>query len=290
MKNSNQSQKFIPSGSISSFEDELKDGERFRFGENWKQLLSVLNEKRIFEAELSLKQMLEIDNMQGLKFLDVGSGSGLFSLAAKQLGASVHSFDIDPSSVWCTNEFRSRYFPKDENWVVERGSVLDSNYLKSLGEYDIVYSWGVLHHSGDMWKALKNIVQLVIPGGKLFIALYNDQGILSNIWKLVKRSYNYLPKVCKPIILYPVGLLVWGPIILKDFLKFQPFQSWKSYYHSRGMSPWRDVVDWVGGYPYEVAKPKDVISFYEQYGFSLQTYIPIGKGSGNNQYVFIKNL
>lgn len=85
-----------------SFEYEIKQGEQFRFGKNWKRFLYSLNEERIIKAERSLKQMLCIDNLEGKSFIDIGSGSGLFSLAARRLGARVYSFDSDPQSVACT--------------------------------------------------------------------------------------------------------------------------------------------------------------------------------------------
>ena len=100
--------------------------------------------------------MLEMDDLTGKTFLDIGSGSGLFSLAARRLGAKVHSFDFDSNSYGCTMELRKRYFDGDGNWKVEQGSALDRNYIESLGKFDIVYSWGVLHHTGAMWTALEN--------------------------------------------------------------------------------------------------------------------------------------
>src|SRR5215218_10420474 len=129
---------------------EVSRGERFKFGENWSRFLSLLNEERITEAEGSLKKMLDTESLEGKTFLDVGSGSGLFSLAARRLGAKVRSFDFDPQSVACTRELRRRYFAEDKDWVVEQGSALDQSYLGTLGTYDVVYSWGVLHHTGEM--------------------------------------------------------------------------------------------------------------------------------------------
>src|SRR5437763_14715558 len=122
--------------------NEVAAGQRFEFGKNWAAFLSVLDEERIAKAEESLKEMLEVETLEGKTFLDIGSGSGLFSLAARRLGARVHSFDYDSSSFACTQELRNRYFPGDPNWRVEQGSALDAEYLRSLGSFDIVYSWG----------------------------------------------------------------------------------------------------------------------------------------------------
>src|ERR1019366_2023181 len=162
--------------------DDIKQGNRFAFGENWRSFLTMLDEERIRSAEDSLKLMLEVIDLKGKTFLDIGSGSGLFSLAARRLGAKVHSFDYDPQSVSCAIELKRRYYPDDTNWQVEEGSALDQRYLASLGRWDIVYSWGVLHHTGAMWPALRNIAPLVLRGGKLWIAIYNDQGPLSRYW------------------------------------------------------------------------------------------------------------
>ena len=152
---------------------EITDRERFAFGENWRRFLAILKEKHIQQAEDSLRRMLEISDLRGKTFLDVGCGSGLFSLAARRLGARVHSFDYDPESVGCTQELRQRYFPQDPDWRIEEGSVLNNNYLAGLGHFDVVYSWGVLHHTGAMWRALENVAGSVARGGKLFIAIYN---------------------------------------------------------------------------------------------------------------------
>lgn len=113
---------------------------RFAFGDNWARFPTVLDDERIEEAERSLREMLQVERLDGKRFLDIGSGSGLPSLAARRLGAKVHSFDYDPQSVACTVELRRRYFPEDTHWVVERGSALDGSYLESLGTFDIVYS------------------------------------------------------------------------------------------------------------------------------------------------------
>ena len=270
---------------------ETARGDRFEFGKNWSQFLELLDENRIREAEESLKQMLDVDSLEGRSFIDIGSGSGLFSLAARRLGARVHSFDYDPHSVACTAELRKRYFSNDSEWKVEEASVLDQKYLDSLGTFDVVYSWGVLHHTGQMWKALENVHRLVAPGGKLFIALYNDTGSQSSRWKWLKKTYNRLPSVLR----VPYTLIVIAPDEVKSLARSvltlnlgSYFKSWSQYDRRRGMNRWRDIVDWVGGHPYEVSTPDEIFDFYTARGFVL-TKLNCGRvGLGCNQFVFRK--
>ncbi len=265
---------------------EIAAGERFAFGKNWQQFLSVLNDERIRMAEASLCDRLEVTGLRGRSFLDVGSGSGLFSLAARRLGARVHSFDYDPQSVACAEELRRRYFPSDPDWTIEQGSALDTSYLTSLGKFDVVYSWGVLHHTGAMWQALDNVAAQVRPQGKLFIAIYNDQGRISERWRWVKQSYNRLPPALRFLVTVPVLVhLQWRPAV-KDLLRLRPFHSWRTYGQDRGMSAWRDLIDWVGGYPFEVAKPEAIFDFYRKRGFTLTRLATCGGSLGCNEFVF----
>jgi 2-polyprenyl-3-methyl-5-hydroxy-6-metoxy-1,4-benzoquinol methylase len=263
---------------------------RFPFGRNWARFLADLNEGRIAAAEASLKEMLELTDLGGRSFLDAGSGSGLFSLAARRLGAvRVHSFDFDAESVACTRELKRRFFPDDPEWTIEQGSVLDAEYLGGLQRFDIVYSWGVLHHTGAMWEALDNVCDLVGPGGQLFIAIYNDQGSASQRWKAVKLAYNRSPLPIKLCLVLATGCYQAGRgmarrllslrnplVVLRDLGGMAP----------RGMSWWHDLVDWVGGYPFEVAQPEAVFDFCRGRGFALRRLKTAGGGVGNNQFVF----
>src|SRR6266480_2060921 len=138
---------------------EVRRGERFEFGKNWRQFFST-------------------------------SAAAAASTALLPAAWDVRSFDFDSNSVACTKELRRRYFPNDDHWVIEQGSVLDHDFLTSLGEFDIVYSWGVLHHTGAMWQALDGVKELVKPGGQLYIAIYNHLGEVTDGWRKVKRTYN----------------------------------------------------------------------------------------------------
>lgn len=226
--------------------EEVSQGERFQFGANWEAFLDTLDDERIHVAEHSLKEMLDLDDLTGKRFLDIGSGSGLFSLAARRLGAKVHSFDYDPKSVGCTRELKKRYYPNDDNWIIEEGSVLDENYLVSLGKFDVVYSWGVLHHTGDMMRALNNAMIPVSDQGILFIAIYNDQGISSRFWKQIKKTYcsGWMGKmlICSVFIpFFTLQSIAIGLIKYKN-----PIWQFSNYKNNRGMSIYHDWTDWLG--------------------------------------------
>ena len=271
---------------MTNHRQEVARGERFAFGENWARFLSQLTEARIQTAEQSLGTMLAVSDLRGLRFLDVGSGSGLFSLAARRLGARVYSLDYDPQSVACTRELKNRYSPDDPNWTISEGSALDVPFLSSLGSFDVVYSWGVLHHTGAMWTALENMIPLVCPGGRLFIAIYNDQGTISRRWLAVKKAYNGLPAALRFLITWPVFIHFWWKPFVKDVLAGHPGRSLSTYREQRGMSPWRDVVDWVGGYPFEVASPEEIFAFYRDRGFQLANLKTCRGNLGCNEFVF----
>lgn len=258
----------------------VHDPARYEFGRNWQKFLSTLNEARVEEAIASLRAMLKTDDLRGKTFLDVGSGSGLFSLAARRLGARVFSFDYDPQSVACTETLKRSFCPGDSAWHIERGSILDSEFVSRLGAFDVVYSWGVLHHTGDMWKAMDAAARLVRDGGRLFIAIYNDQGWISRYWTAVKRLYNtgIAFRLLMTVVHFPYLFL--GRFALRALTGRLNLE--------RGMSLWYDMNDWLGGYPFEVAKPEDITRYFNNRGFSLVTLVTRGNRNGCNEFIFQK--
>jgi 2-polyprenyl-6-hydroxyphenyl methylase/3-demethylubiquinone-9 3-methyltransferase len=263
---------------------ELRNGKRitknrqFAFGRNWSAFLRTIDESAIAGAVQSLRDLVDHESIDGRSFLDVGSGSGLFSLAARRLGATVMSFDSDPLSVACTLELKQRCYPEDSGWRVQEGSILDEHYVAALGQFDVVYSWGVLHHTGNMHAAFDNIAQTVARGGRLCLAIYNDQGRISRYWAFVKRTYNrgafYRCVIVAMHAPYLLGLrylyrAVTGRLVLE-----------------RGMSLWHDMIDWLGGSPFEVAKPEVVILYFKEKRFTLEKLRTCGGRMGCNEFVF----
>jgi SAM-dependent methyltransferase len=263
--------------------------DRFSFGENWTEFARLLDDERIDAAKASLTSMLHSDGLDGRSFLDIGCGSGLFSLAAVRLHAArVHSLDFDADSVACSLAVREAFYPTADNWHVERGDITDSEYCASLGSFDVVYAWGVLHHTGALWQALDNTCNLIAPGGSLFVSIYNDQGSRSRRWRKIKRLYNVVPRAFR----VPYALTVSAPGEVSTAARrlvrgrlAEYLSSWREP-GPRGMSRWHDLIDWVGGHPFEVATPDEVFRFCRDRGLSLTELTTVGGGSGCNEFVF----
>lgn len=260
---------------------------RFAFGENWSSFLAEIDQPRIAEAEKSLQWLLGRESLDGLRFLDIGSGSGLSSLVARRLGARVYSFDDDPRSVECTAMLRNRFFPGDPDWVVERGSILDREYLQKLGQFDVVYSWGVLHHTGAMDEAIENASRLVAAGALYVFALYRKTR-LCWFWMLEKQWYCQ----ASPRAQFAARGFYLTLMRLAFALLGRDFNAYVTNYRGqRGMDFGHDVHDWLGGYPYESIRPASVAEKLSRLGFEavrskVRPYSLGLFGSGCDEYVY----
>jgi len=266
---------------------------QFSFGKNWKEFLKSYDAERLDQACRSLSDFLGQNKLSGKSFLDIGCGSGLFSYAAYSLGAArVVSFDIDPYSVECCKQLRGLAHDPP-SWAVQQGSILDKTFIENLETYDIVYSWGVLHHTGKMWEAVENAMTLVSPDGYLYIALYNKivgrngrPSWIHEFWLTIKKTYNKYPWVGR-YIFEPAAVSAYLVMLL--FMRMNPYKYVREYKSHRGMS-WRtDATDWLGGYPYEFAAVDEVFSFVRSYDPSFQLInIKTTSGRGLNWYLFKK--
>ncbi|MDQ1239178.1 MAG: hypothetical protein QG577_1363 [Thermodesulfobacteriota bacterium] len=269
------------------------DKKTYSFGKNWQTFLKSYDEERLRHAALSLRDFLGISDLKNMSFLDIGCGSGLFSYAAHHLGASrVVSFDIDPFSVECCL-YLHRMSGSPSTWTVREGSILDKELMHGLGKFDVVYSWGVLHHTGRMWDAIANSVDMVTPSGYLYIALYNKilarhgkASWIHDFWLRVKKSYNRHPWL---------GAYVLEPAAMAAYLAMviargeNPYSHVKNYKSHRGMS-WRtDATDWLAGYPYEFATVEEVFLFVRSCAPDLELInIKVTGGRGLNWFLFKK--
>jgi 2-polyprenyl-6-hydroxyphenyl methylase/3-demethylubiquinone-9 3-methyltransferase len=201
----------------------------------------------------------------------------------------VCSFDYDPQSVGCTRELRRRFHPDCESWEVFQGSALDRSFLASLGRFDVVYSWGVLHHTGKMWDALGAVAERVKPGGLLAVAIYNDQGLRSRLWLKVKQIY------CSGILGRFAVCFLFMPYFAATGLGYDllvrqnPLARYRRH-TARGMSVTRDWFDWLGGLPFEVAKPEQIFRFYRERGFELLDFTSVAGRVGCNEFLFRRTV
>ena len=183
----------------------------------------------------------------------------------------------------CATELRARHFPDDPAWEVREGSALDRGFLDSLGTFDVVYAWGSLHCTGDMWTAVEHATSLTREGGIFHVALYNDQGWRSAVWRRVKQCY------CRSV---AGRLLVTGAFMplfalntcLRSAVKRRNlFREYAQ--RRRGMSMVHDWRDWLGGLPYETATVEAVTRFMAERGFRAER-IRATTSHGCNEFVF----
>jgi 2-polyprenyl-6-hydroxyphenyl methylase/3-demethylubiquinone-9 3-methyltransferase len=268
-------------------EDLLDLSTHFRFGENWAGYSELVDDRRIAAARESVARL--VGDLGGKSFLDIGSGSGLFSVAALRLGAGeVLATDIDPDSVATTRKLLSR---EGGSWRAQQVSVFD--LAADVPErFDVVYSWGVLHHTGSMWRALDCAAAMVKPDGILVFALY-ERTPLCGAWTREKRLYRKLPRAVQKLF-RGVYLTAWGAGMLAK--GHNPRRYIREGRQERGMDVFHDVHDWMGGYPYESTTPVVIDDFMTKRGFERQKVVPwpvrLGGllGSGCSEYVYRKRV
>jgi SAM-dependent methyltransferase len=256
----------------------------FDFGRNWEAFSATkVDAHRLQSAAQSLVDLIGAEKVVGRTFLDIGCGSGLFSIAASQLGARrIVGFDVNRTAVDVSRENWQRLQPHLPAGAREprfcTGSVLDDAFLDSIGTFDTVYAWGVLHHTGAMWQAIESATRLVSPeGGTFVLAIYN-QHWTSPFWKQVKRLYNRSPAALRPLFHGLFGALI--------YLGVWAAARQNPLHKERGMDFWYDVIDWLGGYPYEYAHAESLVGFVEALGFGLGCATRPRVPTGCNEFVF----
>ena len=260
---------------------------RFEFGQNWKRFVDRhFSEERVEMSRQHLLNFLGREDLKGVSFLDIGCGSGLHSLAAIRSGAAkVVSFDFDPIAVETTQRLRSME-GSPASWEVRQGSILDAELVESLEPVDLVYSWGVLHHTGEMWTAMDNAARLIGPRGQFYVALYDydaQKDPTPEFWLELKQRYNRSSWLGRRRLEY---WYIWD-YMLKRRLRALPrlVRTISGYRESRGMAFYTDLRDWLGGWPMEFARRQDVLDWGTRHELTLES---VKTGEANSEFLFRK--
>ncbi len=262
-----------------------REAATFSFGKNWEQFVRKnFSEERVAISRKHMLDFLGLPDLSGIYFLDIGCGSGIHSLAAFRSGAArIVSLDIDPDSVRTTERLREMA-GRPSCWQVLQGSILDAGFVRGLEPADIVYSWGVLHHTGSLWEAFRNAAGLVRDGGLFYVALY-EKNADTDYWVGIKKKYNRSS--------LPVRWWMEFAYVYRMFFRHTTFgqkaesvRYMRNYRRNRGMAFWTDVRDWVGGWPYEPATPEEVKGFaVDALGLRV---LKVKTGEANAEYLLAK--
>jgi 2-polyprenyl-3-methyl-5-hydroxy-6-metoxy-1,4-benzoquinol methylase len=264
-----------------------QDDTRFEFGRNWHEFIQKnFGPDRVETSRRHMLDFMGRTSLDGLTMLDIGCGSGLHSIAALQAGAaSVHGFDYDENSVRASRYVQQR-MGNPSNWTVEQGSVLDETYMTGLPQYDFVYSWGVLHHTGDVWRAIRNAAGRVRPGGLFYIALYSadvQKDPSPEFWLDVKQRYVAAGTMRRR---WMDLWYIWRFMMDRKPWNLPRFIARARHYKAtRGMNIFTDIRDWLGGWPMEFVWDADAIRFCEELGFRLER---IATGEANTEFLFVR--
>lgn len=243
----------------------LHQASHFKFGENWINYAESIDEARIVQAIVDLQRLSGRPRLDGVSFLDIGCGSGLHALAAARLGATrIVGIDLDPDSITASRHTLERFAPSAPV-VFETRSVFDLSAVY-FGTFDVVYSWGVLHHTGDMDRAIACAAELVSTNGVFLFALYK-RTLFCPIWRYFKHWYSNMPAESQDAARrrYIALKRFWSELHGRDFDKYI-----KQYSKARGMDFYSDVHDWLGGYPYQSISPMRCHKLMAQLGFVLE--------------------
>lgn len=241
---------------------------------------------RISESKKKICQFLGKDNCEQKIALDLGAGSGICSLAMLQSGIEqVISVDLDLTCIELIKKLRDKSGFDENRWKILPGSLIDDEFMSTLPQGNLVYSWGVLHHTGDMWKAFDLACNKIAPGGFAYFAIYNETGRRfsgSRLWRRIKFIYNRSPFIVR----FGMEILYAARAIAGDIITgHNPYIFIKNYHKKRGMRWWVDIRDWLGGYPYEFAKVDAVFNRGKNHGLILENLRTPG-GLACNEFLF----
>jgi ubiquinone/menaquinone biosynthesis C-methylase UbiE len=130
-------------------------------------------EEHRYRLEPEIFSFAQFTRSYGQKILEVGIGAGSDFIQWVRAGAKAYGIDITEEAVEHTKQRLSLF-----NLKAEEVKVSDAeNIPYENNTFDLVYSWGVIHHSPNTEKALAEIIRVTVPQGRIKLMIYNRHSI-----------------------------------------------------------------------------------------------------------------
>lgn len=197
-----------------------------------------------------LNKLIGRDNIENKIVLDAGCGTGIAAISFKKLGANkVIGIDISKKSLLTAKKLA------EEAGVKLKFITGDLLNLPLKGNFDIIHSFGALHHTGDTKGAFANLINLLGENGQFYLALY-WRTRLTFLHQFIRKILRLLPESA------------WEPIS-KFITKFMVGKKKTQ----RGFDGYGEALDWLCVPHRDHYRPEEIKKWFKEYNMQSELLV-----------------